>query len=65
METIIENLLTITDAATYLSLTRVTIYSWLASGRLTAVVIGGTKYIPREELDAILAERGERRGSCP
>lgn len=61
----IDNLLDITDAAAYLNRTRVTVYNWLNTGRLTAVVISDRKYIPREQLDLLLSQEERGDGVCP
>lgn len=55
-----EGLLDVRETATYLSLSRSTIYKLSSSGRLSSVKMGGRLRFRRSDLDAYVA--GHRRG---
>jgi excisionase family DNA binding protein len=51
-----DKLFSVTEAATYLNLSRWTIYSWLSSGRLARVKLGSRCLIKASELERLIAE---------
>ncbi len=53
----ISNLISITEAAKILGITRATIYAWLANGQLHSVKIGGNTYLNRIEVLVVNQER--------
>ncbi len=52
----IDDYLSFSDAADFVGVSRVTIYDWLDSGKISAVEISGIKFIRRDQLELIRSE---------
>ena len=49
-----DDLFNISQAADKLHVTRMTVYRWLASGKLISIKLGGMPFIPKSEIDRLL-----------
>ncbi len=50
------DVLTITDAAELLRVTRMTVWRWVKTGKILSIVLGGVNLIPRSEVERIAVE---------
>lgn len=55
----VENLVTFTEAASMLAVTRATVYNLVRRNKLHPVVIGRNRYLLRNELDSLRVSRSE------
>ena len=52
-----DDLVTIAQAAKELGCARVTVYRWIQTGKIVAIEVAGTPYIPKTEVARIKRER--------
>jgi len=52
-----DSLLTITEAAKILGVTRMTIYRWINKGKIRSVSFGTINYIPRQDVEEKKSEQ--------
>lgn len=52
-----DDVLSISQAAKALNITRMTIYRWLHAGKIIAIKLGSERYILKTEIERIVADR--------
>jgi len=51
------DVVTVSEAAKLLEVTRVTIYRWIAANKIVSILFGRNRAIPRSEIDRIKKSR--------